>query len=122
MYLNLIIIPLIPHLFHLFPLLVTLINKGPVMLFIFHLTLVDLFGVLLVFLGGFLLEVSPLVQHLVQLGLEAIALYLLLFEGVQGVRKLDAEFRDLVVTRVQDRTLLLTQGRDEAVVALGTVL
>ena len=67
------------------------------MLFVFHLRLVNLLAVLLILLVGLLLEVSPLVEHFVQLLLETVTLYFLLLLQVEGVRVLDLQLGDFVI-------------------------
>lgn len=78
MHLNFSVLSLCPHGLYLFPLLLALVDERPVVLLILHLALVYLLGVLLILLVGFLLEVSPLVNHFVQLLLEGVSLHFLL--------------------------------------------
>ena len=101
---------------------VTFVDECSIVFFVFHLRLIYLLGVLLVFLGCFFFEVSPLVEHFVELGLEAISFDFLFILLVKCVGKLDFEFGDLVVSGVQDGSLLLAQGLDETVMALFAVL
>lgn len=85
MHLNFSVLSLCSHGLYFFSLLLALVDERPVVLLILHLALVNLLRVLLILLVGLLLEVSPLVDHFVQLLLEGVSLNFLLFLLVQGI-------------------------------------
>ena len=65
MHLNFSVLSLCPHGLYFFPLLLALVDECPIVFLILHLALVYLLRVLFILLIGFLLEVSPLVDHFV---------------------------------------------------------
>lgn len=91
------------------------------MFLVFHFGLVNLFAILFVSLGGFLLEVGPLVVHFVQLFLKTLNFNFPFVELVFGVTQLQFEFCDMVVVRVQNGLLLLTKGSNESIMPLFSV-
>ena len=92
------------------------------MLLVLHFGLIDLLGVLFIFLVGLLLEVPPLVNHLIELLLEAVPLDHLFLLLVEGITQLDLELCDLVVAGIHDGLVLLAKGFDESVVPLFAIL
>ena len=68
------------------------------MLLIFHFGLIDLFAVLLVFLVGFFLEVTPLIEYFVELLLKTVTLNFLLVLSIQRIREFDFELSDFIIS------------------------
>lgn len=68
------------------------------MLLIFHFGLIDLFAVLLVFLVGFFLEVTPLIEYFVELLLKTVTFNFLLVLSIQRIREFDFELSDFIIS------------------------
>ena len=85
MHLDLRILALVPHGLDLFSLLLALVDEPSIVLRVLQLSLIDLLAIVLILLVCVLLEITPLVNHFVQLFLQAISFNLLRLLRVECV-------------------------------------
>ena len=96
--------------------LVTFGDEFTIVFAVFHLGLLDSFCVILIFLVGIFFEVSPLTHHAVKLLFKAFALDLVSLLEIDGIREANFQLGDLIISRIKNSSLFLSESFDQPVV------
>lgn len=120
-HLNLGLLALGTHRFAFLSLLFALGDQRAVVLLALHLGLINLPRVVLVLLLRLLFEILPLLQHLVELLLEALVFDAETLLLVQGIAQLDLQLSDLVIARINYSFLFFSESFNKTVITFLSV-